>query len=84
VQCYGATLWSGVRALVVAGSGPELEEITTFDEGPMREDWADQFRARGIEVIDGVLRDEALAVFRAYRGSVDAGSSLVYNARSAS
>ncbi|MFJ6653754.1 nucleoside deaminase [Microbacterium sp. NPDC091313] len=84
VQCYGATLWSGVRALVVAGSGPELEEITTFDEGPMREDWADQFRARGIEVIDGVLRDEALAVFTAYRGSVDAGGSLVYNARSAS
>lgn len=84
VQCYGATLWSGVRALVVAGSGPELEEITTFDEGPMREDWADQFRSRGIEVIDGVLRGEALAVFAAYRGSVDTGGSLVYNARSAS
>lgn len=83
VQCYGATMWSGVRTLVVAGSGPELEEITTFDEGPMREDWADQFRARGIDVVDGVLRDEALAVFRAYRESVDAGGSLVYNARAA-
>ena len=83
VQCYGATMWSGVRTLVVAGSGPELEEITTFDEGPMREDWADQFRARGIDVVDGVLRDEALAVFRAYRESVDVGGSLVYNARAA-
>ncbi len=83
VQCYGAALWSGVRSLVIAGSGPELEEITTFDEGPMREDWADQFRARGIEVVDGVLREEALEVFRAYRGSVDAGGVVVYNARSA-
>ncbi|WP_219814771.1 nucleoside deaminase, partial [Rathayibacter sp. AY1B7] len=81
VQCYGATMWSGVRRLVVAGSGPELEEISTFDEGPMREDWAAQFEARGIEVVDGVLRDEALDVFRAYRASVDSGEVLVYNAR---
>jgi tRNA(Arg) A34 adenosine deaminase TadA len=83
VQCYGATLWSGIRTLVVAGSGPELEELTTFDEGPMREDWAAQFEARGISVIDGVLRDEAIAVFRDYRHRVDAGDVAVYNARSA-
>jgi len=44
-QCYGATMWSGVRTMVVAGSGPELEEITTFDEGPVRDDWAEQFEA---------------------------------------
>ncbi|MFT4122638.1 MAG: nucleoside deaminase [Microbacteriaceae bacterium] len=81
VQCYGAAMWSGVRTLVVAGSGPELEEITTFDEGPMRDDWAAQFEARGIRVVDGVLRDEALAVFRAYRAAVDAGGITVYNAR---
>lgn len=81
VQCYGAAMWSGIRTLVVAGSGSELEEITTFDEGPMREDWAEQFAARGIEVVDGVLRDEALAVFRAYRAAADAGGITVYNAR---
>lgn len=84
VQCYGAALWSGVRTLVVAGSGPELEEITTFDEGPMRDDWAEQFTDRGIDVVDGVLRPEALAVFRAYREAVDAGGITVYNARGAS
>lgn len=83
VQCYGATLWSGVRTLVVAGSGPELEEITTFDEGPMREDWAEQFEARGIRVVDPMLRDEAIEVFRAYRDAVDSGDVIVYNARSA-
>lgn len=81
VQCYGAAMWSGIRTLVVAGSGPELEEITTFDEGPMRDDWAEQFEHRGIHVIDGVLRDEALEVFRAYRHAIDAGGITVYNAR---
>ncbi|SNX66093.1 tRNA(Arg) A34 adenosine deaminase TadA [Streptomyces sp. TLI_55] len=81
VQCYGATMWSGVRGLVVAGEGPELEEITTFDEGPLGADWAEQFQARGIEVTGDVLRDEALAVFRAYRKAVDADGTVVYNAR---
>jgi tRNA(Arg) A34 adenosine deaminase TadA len=81
VQCYGATMWSGVRGLVVAGEGPELEEITTFDEGPLGADWAEQFEARGISVTRDVLRDEALAVFRGYRDAVDAGGITVYNAR---
>jgi tRNA(Arg) A34 adenosine deaminase TadA len=81
VQCYGAALWSGIRTLVVAGSGPELERITTFDEGPMRDDWAEQFESRGIRVVDGVLRDEAVAVFEKYRDAVDADRVTVYNAR---
>lgn len=81
VQCYGAVLWSGVRRLVVAGSGPELEQLTGFDEGPMREDWAAQFQARGITVLDGVLRDEALETFAAYRDAVATGGITVYNAR---
>ena len=85
VQCYGATMWSGVRGLVVAGEGPELEEITTFDEGPLGADWAEQFEARGIEVVGDVLRDEALAVFRDYRKAVDeADGIVVYNARGGS
>lgn len=77
VQCYGATMWSGVRSLVVAGAGPELEELTGFDEGPMVADWAEQFEARGIRVTQDVGREEALEVYRAY-GASDA---LVYNAR---
>jgi tRNA(Arg) A34 adenosine deaminase TadA len=81
IQCYGAAMWSGVRGLVVAGEGPELEEITTFDEGPLGADWAEQFEARGIKVVRDVLRDEALAVFRGYRKAVDAGGLVVYNAR---
>ncbi|HTU30061.1 MAG TPA: nucleoside deaminase [Solirubrobacteraceae bacterium] len=81
VQCYGAVLWSGVRRLVVAGSGPELEQLTGFDEGPMREDWAAQFQARGIAVLDGVLRDGALETFAAYRDAVATDGITVYNAR---
>jgi tRNA(Arg) A34 adenosine deaminase TadA len=81
IQCYGATMWSGVRGLVVAGQGPELEEITTFDEGPLGADWAEQFEARGIEVVSDVLRDEALKVFHSYRQAVDAEGLVVYNAR---
>ncbi len=81
IQCYGATMWSGVRTMVVAGSGPALEEITGFDEGPMRDDWAQQFEARGIHVVDDVLREEALAVYRAYAAAVEGGGITVYNAR---
>jgi tRNA(Arg) A34 adenosine deaminase TadA len=79
VMCYGATMWSGVRSLVVAGDGPELEALSGFDEGPVVDDWAAQFEARGIAVTIGVRRDEAVAVFRAYGDS----DSLVYNARGA-
>jgi len=79
VMCYGATMWSGVRSLVVAGEGPLLEELTGFDEGPVVADWAEQFEARGIRVTIGVRHDEAVAVYRAYGDS----DSLVYNARGA-
>ncbi len=77
VQCYGATMWSGVRALVVAGDGPELEKLSGFDEGPMVADWAAQFEQRGIAVTIGVGTAEAIEVFAAYGDS----ASIVYNAR---
>jgi tRNA(Arg) A34 adenosine deaminase TadA len=80
VQCYGATFWSGAAGLVIAGSGPELEEISTFDEGPVRDDWREQLEARGMTVESDVLREEALEVFRAYRAAVDAEGLTVYNA----
>jgi tRNA(Arg) A34 adenosine deaminase TadA len=78
VMCYGATMWSGVRRLLIAGDGPELEKLTGFDEGPMVADWADQFAARNIEVVLSPLREEAIEVFRAYGERDDA---VVYNAR---
>ncbi|RKR75969.1 nucleoside deaminase [Frondihabitans australicus] len=81
LQCLGSTMWSGVQRLVVAGSGPECEDLTRFDEGPVRDDWAEQFEARGIEVVDGVRRAEAVEVFAEYGRRVGAGAATVYNAR---
>jgi tRNA(Arg) A34 adenosine deaminase TadA len=77
VQCYGALLWSGVRALAIPGSGPELEELTGFDEGPIHPDWARELARRGITVQEGLLRDEAVELFRTFRAS----GRMVYNAR---
>ena len=79
-MCYGALLWSGVRSLVIAGSGPELEEFTGFDEGPLNPRWDAELRERGIEVIDDVLRAEACDVFRAFK----VAGRFVYNARQGS
>lgn len=79
-MCFGATLWSGVRSLVIAGSGPELEDITGFDEGPIHPDWENELAKRGVSLTNNVLRDEAIAVYKAFAAS----QSLVYNARQGS
>jgi tRNA(Arg) A34 adenosine deaminase TadA len=79
-MCYGASIWSGIRSLAIAGSGPELEQITGFDEGPIHPQWDDEMRKRGIEVIDNVLTEEAVAVFRDFAAS----GALVYNGRGGS
>ncbi len=77
VMCYGAVIWSGIRSLVIAGSGPELEEITGFDEGPIHPQWQQELERRHIDVVDNLLKDEAVAVFRDFAAS----GSTVYNAR---
>jgi tRNA(Arg) A34 adenosine deaminase TadA len=79
-MCYGASIWSGIRSLAIAGSGPELEKITGFDEGPIHPQWDEEMRKRGIEVIDNVLTEEAVAVFRDFAAS----GALVYNGRGGS
>ena len=77
-MCFGAVIWSGIRSLVIAGSGPELEEITGFDEGPIHPEWRDELRKRGIALTDNVLTIEARKVFEQFAAS----GALVYNARS--
>lgn len=77
VQCFGATLWSGVRSLVVGADGPEVEAATGFDEGPMVEDWVEQLSVRGIDVRIGLDADRSLEVLEAYGAS----GAAPYNAR---
>ena len=76
-MCYGAVLWSGIRSLVIAGSGPELEELTGFDEGPVHPEWRGELERRDVEVIENILKEEACEVFKAFGES----GSLVYNGR---
>lgn len=76
-MCFGSVFWSGVRTLVIAGSGPELEEITGFDEGPIHPNWRAELEQRGIDLIEDVHRDKAIMVYREFAASEE----LVYNAR---
>jgi tRNA(Arg) A34 adenosine deaminase TadA len=77
VMCYGAVLWSGIRSLVIAGSGSELEEITGFDEGPIHPNWVKELEKRGIEFIENVMKPEACKVFITFRDR----NEFVYNSR---
>lgn len=76
-MCFGAVLWSGVRALTIAGDGPEVEEITGFDEGPVADDWRGELQRRGIALTENILRDEAIAAYKDFAAS----QNFVYNAR---
>lgn len=76
-MCFGATLWSGIRSLVIAGSGPQLEHITGFDEGPVHPDWENELARRSIELKNNVLTEEALQVYRDFAAS----QKFVYNSR---
>ncbi len=76
IMCMGALIWSGIKHLTIAGSGPELEKITGFDEGPVSETWEDQLKERSVSVVNNVLTAEAIAVFQEFNQS----SKYVYNA----
>ena len=55
----------------------ELEAITGFDEGPIHPEWDRELATRGIDLVNNVLHDEAVAVYRDFAAS----NSVVYNAR---
>ena len=65
-MCLGAVLWSGVTRLVSAARREDAERIHV-DEGPVYGESYAYLRSRGIELVDGVLRDEARAVLHEYR-----------------
>jgi tRNA(Arg) A34 adenosine deaminase TadA len=73
-MCLGATLWSGVRR-VVCGAGREDAERVSFDEGQVFLESYRYLSSRGIEIVHGVLREEAREVLERY-----ARSGTIYNA----
>ena len=76
-MCFGSIPWSGVRSVVIGASGPQVEKITGFDEGPIHPQWQQELRKRGIEVVEDVLHDQALKVFRRFHES----GQPIYNGR---
>jgi tRNA(Arg) A34 adenosine deaminase TadA len=73
-MCLGATLWSGV-ARVVCGAHRDDARRLNFEEGPVFPESHAYLEARGIEIVHGVLRDEANAVLELYR----AHKGTIYN-----
>ena len=65
-MCLGATLWSGVRR-VVYGAAREDASKLGFEEGPVFPESYEYLEKRDIEIVRGVLRDEARAVLELYR-----------------
>lgn len=75
-MCLGAIPWSGVRRLVHAARDEDVRAIG-FDEGVKAREWRDEFRLRGIDVVQDLCRDQATAVLRHYQCE----GGLIYNAR---
>ena len=73
-MCLGATLWSGVRR-VVCGAHRDDARRLKFEEGPVFPESHAYLEARGIEIVHGVLREEANAVLELYRST----SGIIYN-----
>ena len=73
-MCLGATLWSGVTR-VVCGAHRDDARRLNFEEGPVFPESHAYLEARGIEIVHGMLRDEANAVLELYR----ARKGTIYN-----
>jgi tRNA(Arg) A34 adenosine deaminase TadA len=74
-MCLGAALWAGIRRIVCGATRQDAVALR-FDEGPVFPESYEYLRRRGIEVVHGVLRDEARATLEQYR----ARGGVIYNA----
>ena len=74
-MCLGAVPWSGVRQLVCGALDTDARAIG-FDEGSKPEDWQGELRKRGISVMTGVCREEAIRCLEEYKQH----GGIIYNA----
>ena len=65
-QCYGATFWAGIDALLIGARSEDVMRLTEVDEGPLPQDWVGELERRGIAVTRDLHRDAACEVLRAY------------------
>ena len=75
-MCFGAIPWSGVRRVITAAKDEDVRSIG-FDEGPKPANWVESLNKRGIEVVENIGREKALAVLRLYMRS----EGHIYNSR---
>ncbi len=73
IMCLGATHWSGIRRIVYAASRDDAEAIG-FSEGAGCTELQAQMFARGVTFERDVLREEGVAVLRAYAS----GGGIIY------
>ena len=64
-MCFGAIIWSGVSRLVCGARTADAEDAG-FDEGAKPERWMAELEKRGIEVVTGLCRSEAISVLQLY------------------
>ncbi len=74
-MCLGAMLWSGIRRVLCGATRDDAVRLD-FDEGPVFEASYDYLAERGVEVVRGVLREEAAEVLALYRQR----AGVIYNA----
>ncbi len=75
-MCFGAIPWSGVRRVVTAARDRDARDVG-FDEGPKPDNWSACLEERHIEVVTGILRDEAREVLELYKQM----NGHIYNSR---
>ena len=75
-MCLGNVCWSGIKEVVSSAEPEDVERITVFDEGPTPQDYNDQLKIRGINLVPELLREQGKKVLQLY---VDLNGQ-VYNA----
>ena len=65
-MCFGALIWSGIREILIAARGEDVESITGFDEGPLHPDWIKEAQKRGIIIRRDIERAGACDVLKLY------------------
>ena len=71
-MCLGAIPWSGIGRLVT-GASDEMARSIGFNEGCKPQPWQQGLTQRGIDVVTGVLQEQAEQVLRTY---VEAGGKI--------
>lgn len=73
-MCLGAILWSGLSRLVCGAESDDARRIG-FDEGPVFEESYSYLEKRGIEVVRGFMREQAVLALNGYAES----GGVIYN-----